>query len=68
MPIDDSVVDSLSQQGYDKEYIIKCLDANKHNDVTTAYYLELKRNLINGIQSKADINSSLFEESLLEPK
>ena len=49
MPIDDSVVDSLSQQGYDKEYIIKCLDANKHNDVTTAYYLALKRNLINGI-------------------
>ncbi|CAD8190946.1 unnamed protein product [Paramecium octaurelia] len=68
MPIDDSVVDSLSQQGYDKEYIIKCLDANKHNDVTTAYYLALKRNLINGIQSKADINSSVFEESLLEPK
>lgn len=49
MPIDETVVDSLATVGYDKEYIIKCLDANKHNDVTTAYYLTIKKNFINGI-------------------
>lgn len=47
---------------------MKCLDANKHNEATTAYYLMLKRNHIKGIQSKADINSAVFDDTLLEPK
>lgn len=68
MPIDEDVVETLKEQDYEKDYVVKCLDANKHNDATTAYYLRLKRNLINGTHSKADINSEVFDESLLEPK
>ena len=68
MPIDEEVVDQLTTYGYDKDNIIKCLDANKHCDVTTYYYLIMKKNLICGIQSKADINSTVFDNSLLEPK
>lgn len=33
----------LEEKGFQKEYAIKCLDANKHNHVTTCYYLLLKR-------------------------
>jgi len=26
-----------------REYVIKCINANKHNHVTTSYYLLLKK-------------------------
>lgn len=45
MPIDEEVVRKLTCKEYDHDYVIKCLDANKHNEATTAYYLALKRNL-----------------------
>lgn len=33
----------MQEYGFDPEYTEKCLDANKHNHVTTTYYLFLKR-------------------------
>lgn len=32
----------LETYGYKRDYASKCIDANKHNNVTTAYYLLLK--------------------------
>lgn len=58
----------MEDKGYDGDYTMKCLDANKQNNVTTAYFLTLKRHLINGGSSTADINSENFDETLLEPK
>jgi 5'-AMP-activated protein kinase catalytic alpha subunit len=29
--------------GFQRDYAIRCLDANKHNHVTTCYYLLLKK-------------------------
>jgi hypothetical protein len=28
---------------YKKDYVVRCLNANKHNHITTSYYLLLKR-------------------------
>ena len=28
---------------YKKDYIVRCLNANKHNHITTSYYLLLKK-------------------------
>ncbi|CAD8143364.1 unnamed protein product [Paramecium pentaurelia] len=67
IPIDEDIVDQLAQKGYSADYIKKCLDANKHNNLTTAYFLLLKKHLIKGGQSTADINSQNFNEKLLEP-
>ncbi|CAD8141859.1 unnamed protein product [Paramecium octaurelia] len=67
IPIDDAIVDQLATKGFSSDYIKKCLDANKHNNLTTAYFLILKKHLMNGGQSVADINSSNFNEKLLEP-
>lgn len=33
----------LEAKGFQRDYAIRCLDANKHNHVTTCYYLLLKR-------------------------
>lgn len=38
----------LENFNYDLEYAKKCLEADKHNEVTTCYYLLLKRYILNG--------------------
>ncbi len=56
IPIEAKIIDLLEQYGFKKDYAIRCLNANKHNHVTTTYYLLLqKMNRIGGIP-----NSSKF--------
>ena len=43
IPIDKKIVNSLEQFSFDSDYVNKCLEANRHNNVTTAYYLALKK-------------------------
>ncbi|CAD8123572.1 unnamed protein product [Paramecium sonneborni] len=47
--------------GISSEYAEKCIEANRHNHVTTTYYLLLKKYLLAGNKSIADINSEQFE-------
>jgi 5'-AMP-activated protein kinase catalytic alpha subunit len=43
IPNEEVILEMLEQKGFQREYAIRCLDANKHNHVTTCYYLLLKR-------------------------
>ena len=44
IPIDQRIVGNLKEfNSFDSEYINKCLEANRHNNATTAYYLALKK-------------------------
>ncbi|OMJ96206.1 hypothetical protein SteCoe_164 [Stentor coeruleus] len=45
--IDISVLLQLRNYNYDLDYVKKCLEADKHNEVTTCYYLLLKRHILN---------------------
>lgn len=58
----------LVSHGINREELICSLDANNHDNLTTSYYLLLKKHLKEGGQSKADINSEIFDVSLIEPK
>jgi len=58
----------LEVYGINYDYGYKCLEANKHNHVTTGYYLLMKKFNQSGGKSPADINSSAFDKSLLIPK
>ncbi|CAK90615.1 unnamed protein product (macronuclear) [Paramecium tetraurelia] len=68
IPVDQDILKQLKSFGIDIDYAQRCLDANKHNDVTTFYHLLLKRHLVNGGRSTADLNSESFDIKLLEPK
>jgi serine/threonine protein kinase len=46
IPIDHSILSQLEQFGFSPEYAAKCLEANKHNHVTTAYYLLLHKRTV----------------------
>jgi len=46
----------LHQYNFKKDYAVKCINANKHNHVTTSYYLLLKR-----YEQMGEVNEEDFE-------
>ena len=49
IPNEESILKILGDKGFEKEYAVRCLDANKHNHVTTCYYLLLKKHEKEGL-------------------
>lgn len=52
--VDQSILKKLEDYSLDTQHAQKCIEANKHNHITTAYYLLLKKHLQNGGTSIAD--------------
>ncbi|EAS06162.2 Serine/Threonine kinase domain protein (macronuclear) [Tetrahymena thermophila SB210] len=67
IPVDMDILKQLESFSFNLDYAQKCIDANKHNHVTTCYYLLLKKHIKNGGKSVADICSDDFDSSLLLP-
>ena len=67
IPIDHDILNKLNPLGMDVEFAQRCLEANRHNHLTTSYYLMLKKHLRDGGQSKTDLGSKNFDKSLIEP-
>ncbi|KRX03507.1 Protein kinase-like domain [Pseudocohnilembus persalinus] len=64
-PVDQKILQELEQYGLKQDYVQNCLDANKHNHVTTSYHLLLRKYLVEGKDSFADFNSQKFDHTLL---
>ncbi len=43
IPINVKILELLVEYNFKKDYAVRCINANKHNHVTTSYYLLLKR-------------------------
>lgn len=43
IPINKKILTLLIDYNFKKSYAVKCINQNKHNHVTTSYYLLLKR-------------------------
>ncbi|CAG9312128.1 unnamed protein product [Blepharisma stoltei] len=52
--VDSEILMKLQEYSIDTQYAQKCIEANKHTHITTAYYLLLKKHLQNGGTSVAD--------------
>ena len=61
MQIDPIILPQLDQFGINVNFALKCIEANKHSNVTTSYYLLLLKHLRNGGKSIADISSDEFQ-------
>ncbi len=57
IPVDQNIISQLKQFNYDLDYVSKCLEANRHNNVTTSYYLSLKKYVKEGGVTTYDISS-----------
>ena len=63
IPVDGDLVKELhTKYGYDIKNIVSDVIRNKHNNITTSYYLLLKRKIRSGEKSISDIspNSEAF--------
>lgn len=65
IPIDPSILKGMGKE-YNPEYVSKCLEANRHNSITTAYYLTLKKHIKNGGDSCCDLSSLNFNANPLK--
>lgn len=66
--IDEKILSQVSGYGYEPEEVRKYLNANKHNKMTTLYYLLMLKMAKTGYQSPADVNNPLFCPEVLAPK
>lgn len=60
VPIEIDIINDMESMGYDKKQIIHSVENNRHNKLTTIYYLLLKKYIFSGKTSAADINSFCF--------
>ena len=67
MPVDEGILDRLKEFDFDLEYALRCIEANKHNHITTTYYLLLKKHLKAGNASSSDLSSPSFDYSSIQP-
>ena len=67
IPIDRDILGQMKALSLDPDYVQKCLEANRHNNATTSYYLSLKKHVSEGGQSSCDLASKSFDKSVLEP-
>jgi len=59
VPIDPSILLELKNYNIEPDYAQKCLEANRHNEITTTYYLLIKKYQRNNKKDIIDPNSSL---------
>lgn len=63
IPVDKEILNKLNEFDFDIDYAERCIEANKHNHITTTYYLLLKKHLKEGYSSLADLGSPTFDYS-----
>jgi hypothetical protein len=63
MPYSEPLLNSiLDDYGFEKDYSIKCLEANRHNHITATYHLIDKRN--RRTQSMKETSNNPLNESI----
>ena len=58
LPIDVSIVRKLEEYGLETEIAMKSLEENRHNHMTTAYYLLLKKHIRDGSSTSVDVTET----------
>ena len=62
IPVSNLIVNEMIKMGYNKDKIIENIKNNRHNNLSTIYYLLVKKNLKKGIETESDLISNSFQE------
>jgi 5'-AMP-activated protein kinase catalytic alpha subunit len=68
IPVDENILISLKEYDFDINSARSNLLDNRHNHITSAYYLLLKKHLRKGNNSISDLESDLFREYINNPR
>ena len=64
MPFSSSLLDIIIEDyGFEKDYSVKCLEANRHNHITATYHLIHKKNKRASSQKDSYIPHQLEEKN-----
>ena len=62
IPVSNLIVKEMIKMGYNKNKIIDNVKNNRHNNISTVYYLLVKQKLKKGIETESDLISNSFQE------
>ena len=62
IPISNLIVKEMMKMGFNKFKIIENIKNNRHNNLSTIYYLLVKQKLKKGIETESDLISNSFQE------
>ena len=68
IPIDNDILNKMKEIGFKKSNVAVDIIKNEYNNVTTTYYLLLKRKIKRKIQSNSDLFSDKFKEYIKDEK
>ena len=66
IPVCDLIVKEMKNLGYNEKKIIEYIKNNKHNSITTIYYLLVKKKTKQGIGTESDMISQAFHQYIEE--
>ena len=66
IPVSDKIIEEMEKYNFDKKSIIENIKNNRHNKITTFYYLLVKKYLKEGKQTESDLISNIFNKYLRE--
>ena len=66
IPISNKILDEMEKYGFKKNDVIKNIKNNRHNNITTCYYIIVKKLRKEGIETISDLISEDFKEYLRE--
>jgi len=66
IPVSDVIIEEMKKYGFKKNDIIKDIKNNRHNNITTFYYLLVNKLRNEGSGNKSDLFSNEFKEYLRE--
>lgn len=59
--LDEDILDQLENYGFPRDYATKCLNTNKHNHVTTTYYLIKEKNLRSQAEGRGPMSDAIAD-------
>lgn len=65
IPINPEILSQMRHLNLDPDHVSKCLEANRHNNVTTSYYLALKKHVSEGGQSSYEQSSKAVDKTMI---
>ena len=66
IPVSDKIIEEMENYNFNKKTIIENVKRNRHNKVTTFYYLLVNKYLNEGKETESDLISNIFNEYLRE--
>jgi len=67
LPVDEDIVEKMVAMHFSKEEIRSSVISNKHNHISTTYYLLVKVKIKKGIPSPSDMLSDLYFKYISDP-